>query len=62
MSKRKDRPSTPAAKGEAAILANCRRIYPDFDSEVVRFGLLVAVFNAGAVKGMKIVERKNRKR
>lgn len=53
---------TPAAKAEASLMDDCRRALPDFDDEVRRFGLLVAVYNAGFLAGDENGRKKSRKR
>lgn len=47
MSKRNPKPATAAAKAEASLLTDCRREHPKFDEDVARYGLGVAIFNAG---------------
>lgn len=62
MTRKNPQPETAAAKAEAGLMAQCRRDYPDFDAEVVRFGLLVALYNAGWLAGSESERKKRRPR
>lgn len=60
MSKRTEKPVTAAAKAESAFLADCRKKHPEFDGDVKRFGLGVAIYNAGWLAGNTHRKRKGR--
>jgi hypothetical protein len=51
MPKKRPKPATPLAKGEAALMKLCRREHPKFDDDAARLGTLTAVYNAGFLAG-----------
>jgi hypothetical protein len=56
--KKKIKPETPLAIEDAAISADHRKIYPQWDEDAQRFGIRIADFNAGFIKGSTRNKRK----
>lgn len=62
MSAKTPKPETPLAKAEAALTADQRKEYRQYDADAVRFSPRVASFNAGFIRGMKVAEGKRKTR
>jgi hypothetical protein len=62
MARTSPKPETPAAKADAALTATHRKVHPDYDADVIRFGVRVADYNAGWLAGSENERKKHRPR
>jgi hypothetical protein len=62
MSKSQSKPETPLAKADAKLTADHRKVYPQWDDDVARYGLRVADYNAGFIGGVKNEVKREKKR
>jgi hypothetical protein len=51
MSKKTIKPATAYAKADAKLVADCRKVYPEYDNDVAAYGRPAADYNAGFVAG-----------
>jgi hypothetical protein len=51
MPRKPPKPVTALAKADAAVSANHRKTYPQWDDDAARYGVRVADYNAGFIAG-----------